>query len=265
MITVIIPVYNCENFIEDALRSVLCQTTEEALEILVIDDCSTDHTRQKVQQFISRYEEGELAEISLPVTAGTEQRREIRFLHNNENLGVAETRNTGIRNARGEYLAFLDGDDWWAEEKLEKQMTLLHKKQAILVYTGRELMRPNGTSSGKTIRVPQTVDYQSLLHTNAIPCSSVLMRTDVAREFYMCHDELHEDYILWLQVLKKYGTAYGIDEPLLKSRLSAGGKSRNKWKSAKMHYGVYRYLGIPVWRAVWLFLCYAVNGIKKYR
>lgn len=88
--------------------------------------------------------------------------------------------------------------------------------------------------------VPGTATYKSLLRTNCIPCSSALMKTKAARKFYMCHDELHEDYILWLKVLQKYGTAYGSGEPLLKFRLSQAGKSRNKLKSAKMNYGVYR-------------------------
>ena len=103
-----------------------------------------------------------------------------------------------------------------------------------------------------------------LLRTNSIPCSSVLMKTSVAREFYMCHDELHEDYILWLSVLKKYGKAYGLNEPLLKCRLSEGGKSRNKLKSARMQYGVYRYLGFGVIKSLFYFVQYAINGVKKY-
>lgn len=253
MITVIIPAYNCEKFIEQALESAVSQRVEADLEILVIDDCSTDATGEKVQQFISRQQ------------AGTFFKREVSYLKNSTNLGVAETRNTGIRKAKGEYVAFLDGDDWWDSEKLKKQLSLIVEKKGVLVYTGRELMQPSGEPAGKVIFVPTSTDYHSLLRTNCIPCSSVLMKTEVAREFYMCHDELHEDYILWLRVLKKYGKAYGINEPMLKSRLSEGGKSRNKLKSAKMHYGVYKFMGIPTWKAVWLFGCYAWNGVRKYR
>ena len=80
----------------------------------------------------------------------------------------------------------------------------------------------------------------------------------------MCHDELHEDYILWLQVLKKYGAAVGIDEPLLKSRMSENGKSRNKLKSARMQFGVYRYLGFGWIKSLYYFCNYAVQGVKKY-
>lgn len=252
MITVIIPAYNCEKFIGRALESALGQTAGEDLEILVIDDCSADHTGDKVRKFLSPQKDAAW-------------KREVRYLRNDRNLGVAESRNTGIGMARGEYVAFLDADDWWDADKLKKQMELMRAQDVPLVYSGRELMRPDGAPAGKIIRVPETATYKSLLRTNCIPCSSVVMKTSVAREFYMCHDELHEDYILWLRVLKKYGRACGVDEPLLKSRLSEGGKSRNKLKSAKMHYGVYKYMGIPAWKAVWLFACYAVNGVRKYR
>ena len=261
MISVVIPAYNCERYIRQAVESALKQNVKTDMEILVIDDCSTDGTKHAVQELIRKNEERKQA------FSGKEKRnsREILYFSNKKNLGVAETRNKGIRRARGNYLAFLDGDDWWDREKLQKQLELIQKEDAVLVYSGRELMQPLGGSTGKVIHVPGTATYKSLLRTNCIPCSSVLMKTKAAREFYMCNDELHEDYILWLKVLQKYGTAYGIDEPLLKSRLSQGGKSRNKLKSAKMHYGVYKYMGIPWWKAVWLFLCYALNGVRKYR
>lgn len=255
MISVIIPAYNCEKHIGEAIASVMKQTTTEDVELIVIDDGSADNTAGVVQSYMNQY-----ANLS-----GVSGMRSISYHSNGKNLGVAETRNAGIRAAQGDYIAFLDADDWWSEDKLEKQVLFAKEKDAVLVYTGRELMHPNGRSTGKVIAVPTEVTYNRLLRTNCIPCSSVLVKTKVAREFYMCHDELHEDYILWLNILKKYGKAYGMNEPMLKSRLTRGGKSRNKWKSAKMHYGVYRYMKIPKWKAFWLFLCYALNGVKKYR
>ena len=111
---------------------------------------------------------------------------------------------------------------------------------------------------------PEIITYAMLLGTNSIACSSVVMKTEVAREFYMSHDELHEDYILWLKVLKKYGNACGINEPMLKSRMSQGGKSRNKLKSARMHFGVYRLMGIGRLASCYYFLMYMFHGVRKY-
>ncbi len=248
MISVIIPAYNCEQYIGQAIDSALGQTVDEELEIIVVDDASKDGTKEAVRG-------------KNPNGKG----RTIRCHVNDCNLGAAESRNIGIRMAAGEYIAFLDADDWWQKDKLQKQLKCIRQTGAPLVYTGRELMRPDGSPAGKVIDVPESATYESLLRTNCIPCSSVLIKTEIARKFYMCHDELHEDYILWLRVLKQYGRARGINEPLLKSRLSEGGKSRNKLKSAKMHYGVYKYMGIPTWKAMGLFVCYAVNGIRKYK
>lgn len=273
MISVIIPMYNCGKYIEDAVKSVVNQTTIEPVEILLINDHSTDDTKEVLEQVMN-------VVFSNPVIQwnkkGIEQRffeaipiemagnRLIRYVENEKNLGVAESRNTGIRMAQGEYVAFLDGDDWWELSKLEKQISHIRKKGGVLYYTGRELMNPDGSTSGRIIEIPEEVDYRQLLRTNHIPCSSVVMKSEVAREFYMCHDELHEDYILWLQVLKKYQKAYGINEPMLKSRLVEHGKSRNKIKSAKMQLGVYRYMGIPWILAMGYFLSYTIHGIKKY-
>ena len=256
MISVIIPVYNCEKYIGQAIDSVMNQTIAEDIETIVIDDGSKDGTRNTVHSYMNRY-----CNMSAPGNT----LRSISYHTNGKNLGVAAARNEGIRIAQGEYVAFLDADDWWTKDKLEKQIALIKKQDAAFVYSGRELMKTDGSPAGKSISVPQKASYRTLLRTNYIPCSSVLMKTSVAREFYMCHDELHEDYIMWLRVLKKYKDAWTFNEPLLKSRLASGGKSRNKWKSAKMHYGVYKYMGVPAWKASWLFLCYAINGVKKYR
>ena len=132
------------------------------------------------------------------------------------------------------------------------------------VFEGSKAVAQSAVKLVGGIGIEQEVSYQKLLRTNSIPCSSVVLKTEVAREFYMCHDELHEDYILWLKVLKKYGNAAGINEPLLKSRMSPGGKSRNKMKSAQMQYGVYRYMGIGRIRSLLLMCSYMVHGILKY-
>ena len=105
---------------------------------------------------------------------------------------------------------FLDADDWWENEKIEKQLQALEASKAVLCATARELVRADGKTLDRIIEIPECIQYQALLKTNCIPCSSVILKTEVAREFYMCHDELHEDYIMWLKILKKYGNAIGV-------------------------------------------------------
>lgn len=110
-------------------------------------------------------------------------------------------------------------------------------------------MKADGSSTGRTIPVKEKITYRELLKHNSINCSSVILRRDVAREFPMEHDDSHEDYITWLKILRKYGCAAGINKPYLKYRLSEGGKSRNKLKSAAMTYNVYRYAGYGRFRS----------------
>lgn len=256
-VTVIIPMYNTEKYIGGALESILRQSGDILVEIIVIDDNSKDSSERIVQGYRDKIAHLAAENQHCKIT-------ELRYHKNKRNSGVAESRNYGIRNAKGSYIAFLDADDWWSEDKLASQLKFMKEKKAVLCCTGRELMNADGTTTGKAIGVPEEITYKMLLKTNRIPCSSVLVRTEVAQEFYMCHDELHEDYILWLQILKKYGPAYGINEKMLKCRMSQGGKSRNKIKSARMHFGVYRYMGISIIPSCYYMCCYMIHGVLKY-
>ena len=242
LVSVIMPVYNGEKYIKQAVESVYRQGVP--LELLVIDDGSTDHT----QEVLSVYE----------------GREDFRYLKNEKNMGAAGSRNRGVKEAKGEYIAYLDADDWWDAGKLKEQLLRLRDTGYVLCSTGRELMKADGTGTGRCIPVKEKIRYRDLLAHNSINCSSVLLRREVALEFPMEHDDSHEDYITWLKVLRKYGCAAGINKPYLKYRLSEGGKSRNKLKSAAMTYRVYRYAGYGrIWSGIF-FVSYAVHGVWKY-
>lgn len=242
LVSVIIPAYNCANFISQTLDSALAQ--DVPMEILVIDDCSRDALDQVMEQY--------------------RQYPQIRYLKNERNLGVAQTRNKGVALARGKYIAFLDADDYWAPDKLKKQLALIQEKDTVICSTARELMNPDGTLTGYIIPVKTEFDFRDLLRQNQINCSSVLIKTEVAKEFPMHHDDGHEDYIMWLEVLQKYGKGCAINEPLLKYRISTTGKSGSKWNSAKMTYRTYRYMGFGFFRSAFYFACYAFGGLRKY-
>ena len=242
LISVVIPAYNCAGVIGHAIDSALMQ--DVALEILVLDDGSSDGLEA--------------------VMAGYEGNEAVRFAKNEKNLGAAATRNRGVSMARGKYVAFLDADDYWMPGKLTRQLALMEETGCVLCCTARELMTPEGELTGKIIPVKETITYRELLTHNSINCSSVLILTDVAKEFPMHHDDCHEDYIMWLEVLRKYDAACGINEPLLKYRLSNTGKSGNKLHSAKMTFMVYRNMGFSMVKSVACFCSYAFHGVKKY-
>jgi teichuronic acid biosynthesis glycosyltransferase TuaG len=235
LISVIIPAYNAMGTIAGAVESALAQNVP--LEIIVVDDGGNDGLETLLQD-------------------------KAILLKNEENLGAAESRNRGIRHARGKYVAFLDADDLWLPGKLQKQLDAIGEK--VLCCTARELMTPEGVCTGRVIGVKEHITYRELLKHNSINCSSVLLRRDVALEFPMEHADSHEDYILWLKILQKYDEAVGINEPLLRYRLSNTGKSGSKLNSAKMTFRVYRYMGFGTVKSLICFCSYAIHGTFKY-
>ncbi len=242
LVSVIIPAYNSEKYISKAIDSALSQ--DVPLEIIVVDDCSTDSLSELMKSYVSD--------------------ARVCFLQNEKNLGAAESRNIGVSLAKGEYVAFLDADDYWMPDKLQKQLSVIENGDYAMCATARELITQNGDSTGRIIPVKDIITYNDLLKHNSINCSSVLIKTSVAKEFPMHHDDCHEDYIMWLEVLGKYGKACGINEPLLKYRLSNKGKSGSKLKSAKMTFMVYRRMGFGWLKSVKCFCSYVFHGVKKY-
>lgn len=242
LVSVIMPAYNCIATVGAAINSALVQ--EVPLEVIVVDDCSP----QDLTEVLAPYREDP----------------RVKILRNETNLGAAGSRNVGVAAATGEYIAFLDADDIWAPEKLQKQLALIREKDSVLCATARELMTPEGELTGRVIPVKETITYKELLKHNSINCSSVLMKAEVAKAFPMEHEDSHEDYILWLKILQKYGFACAVNEPLLRYRLSNTGKSGSKLHSAKMTFKVYRYMGFGTVSACLLFASYAFHGVMKY-
>ena len=241
-VSVIVPVHNGADYIAQAIDSALIQ--DVPLEIIIVDDGSTDCLAEALSPYM--------------------ERSEITVLHNRHNIGVAESRNRGVRQARGEYIAFLDCDDWWEPGKLKMQLTLLRKTGYVLCASGRRLVTPDGRPTERIIGVKEKITYRDLLFQNPVNCSSVVIKRDAAAAFPMVHDECHEDYIMWLQILKHYHTACAVNQPLLNYRLSKTGKSGNKLHSAKMTFKVYRHMGFSIPKALFCFAGYMFNGIKKY-
>ncbi|MCC8067098.1 MAG: glycosyltransferase family 2 protein [Clostridiales bacterium] len=247
LVSVIIPAFGCAETISCAIDSALAQ--DVPVEILVLNDCSPDNLDIVMKKYRSL--------------------KQVMYSKNETPLGAAGTRNRGVQMARGKYVAFLDADDWWDEDKLKKQLALLENHEndeysPALCATARELVTGKGTLTGHVIPVPEKITRRRLLLHNCINCSSVLLRTEIAREFPMENEDSHEDYITWLRILKKYGYAVAVNEPLLKYRLSASGKSGGKLKSARMTYHVYRYVGYGRLASGCLFCAYAFNGVVKY-
>ena len=242
LVSVVMPAYNCAASIGDSIESVLCQ--DVPLELIVVNDRSPDDLDAAMEKYLHD--------------------DRVVYVTNEQNMGAAKSRNRAMEMARGKYIAFLDSDDIWLPGKLKKQLDILEQTGCVLCCTARALMTPEGVDDGRVIPVTEVITYKDLLRHNPIGCSSVVIRTEAAREFPMGHEDSHEDYIMWLQVLRKYGDARGINEPLLRYRLSNTGKSGSKFHSAKMTFMVYRYMGFSLPKSLLCFASYAINGVKKY-
>ena len=175
-VTAITAAYNAASYIENCIQSVLAQTVP--CRMVIVDDASRDDTYAIAMRYAEEYPD------------------RITVLKNEQNAGAAASRNRAVACATTPYVAILDADDWWQEDKTERQLKRLAETKADACYAGRELMHADGISTTKIVQVPETVTYHGLLKGNVIPCSSVLMRREDALQYPMTHDELHEDYIV---------------------------------------------------------------------
>ena len=245
LVSVIMPAYNAERFIEEAINSVVNQTVED-WELIVIDDCSNDNTFKLAQEL-----------------AISDKR--IYVLKNDENSGVAKTRNRGIDLAMGDFIAFLDSDDVWYPRKLECQLQKMQEKNSALVYCSYAIIGVDGKKVKRDYLVPVTAKYNDILKENYVQCSAMLIRADIVKDIKFNTRFFHEDYILGLDILRRGEVAVGCSEVLLSWRYLENSRSFNKKKSAKNRWKIYReYLQLPFIKALWLFVNYTVAGLRKY-
>ena len=243
-VSVVMPAYNAEQYIEVAIRSVLGQSWRE-LELIVVDDGSRDGTAEIVERL-------------------AEEDGRITLLRNAENAGVSASRNRGVREAHGEWIAFLDSDDLWRADKLERQLALAGRHpEAVLSYTASAFMDESGRMYSYVMEAEEETTYKTLLRKNLISCSSVMVRRDVMLRHPMGGDRMHEDYAAWLEILREGRCAYGLNEPLLVYRLRQSSKSGRRLHSAGMLYRSYRYVGYSALCAAAMTLRYAVHSIEK--
>ncbi len=242
-VSVIMPVYNKEKYIEATIKSVQEQTYEN-WEIVIIDDCSSDASSKIIKRYVDNDER-------------------IRYYKNEKNLGAAGSRNRAIELAKGRYIAFLDSDDLWMPNKLEKQIDYMSQNEYAFCYSACNVIDTEGKPSGKIRHIPEKVDYKELLKGNVIPCLTVVLDRTKVNNIKM-QKMGHEDYVLWLDLLKQCGSAYGINEVLGSYREYGNSLSSNKFTAAQWMWKIYReYEKFGVIKSAWYFVNYAVRAVLK--
>ena len=245
LVSVAMAAYNAEKTIQQAVLSVLGQTYQN-LELLVVDDGSSDNTEAVVKELAVKD-------------------NRIKLMHSASNHGVSYARKYALKKARGSWVAILDSDDVWRPDKLEKQIRFQKEKEAELLFTGSAFMDGNGKQIGFELHVPEEISYRQLLKQNLVSNSSVLVKKSLYEKYYVENDSLHEDFAVWLAIMKTGINAYGIDEPLIIYRITESSKSGNKLHAAKMNWNTYQYIGLNILQSCYYMVWYAMNGLLKYK
>lgn len=231
LVSIIVPVYNAGNYIEETIRMVEAQTYQD-WELLLIDDCSADNSRAVIEAYLTEREQRVSPE---------ETERQIRLIRREENGGAARTRNTGIAEAKGRYIAFLDADDIWMPDKLTREIEFLQKKQAAFVFTSYEFGDEQARGTGKIVHAPEFLTYEKALSRTVIFTSTVLIDMEkTGRELVYMPVVKSEDTALWWKLLKNGFTAYGLDEVLVIYRRPAKSLSSNKLEAIRRIWYLYR-------------------------
>ncbi len=219
-VSVIMPTYNCGRYIKESIDSVRSQTMKD-WELIIVDDCSTDDTEDVVSFYCFD--------------------RRIRYYKLLENSGPAKARNAALDVARGKYIAFLDSDDLWLPEKLEKQIAFMRQTGAKLSCTAYEKMHESGGLTGVVVMPYEKADYNKVLFAgNSLGNSTVMYERSCFSELRVPLIKKRNDFALWLQILKQEQYAYGLREPLMQYRVRQSSVSSNKKSLIKYQWELYR-------------------------
>lgn len=213
MVSVIMPCYNAKHLISQSIDSVLSQTYEN-WELLITDDCSTDNSVEIVKRYCK-------------------MDSRIDLLVSKQNQGIAKTRNLSIERAKGHFIAFLDNDDLWLPNKLEKQVNFMIENGYAFTYTGYELIDNDGASMNKVILTQGVMDYSRYSRNTIIGCGTVMIDRHITGDFRMPHNDTSDDMALWLSLMRKGFNAYPLNEVLLKYRITINSASSKKTQGSK--------------------------------
>ncbi|PIY11631.1 MAG: glycosyl transferase [Flavobacteriaceae bacterium CG_4_10_14_3_um_filter_33_47] len=237
-VSIITPMYNSENFISETIHSVLNQTFSD-WELILIDDKSIDSTLEIVAPMIEKHSN-------------------IKLFKNQTNQGAAISRNIGITEANGKFIAFLDADDVWNPEKLERQITFMKAKNCDVSFSSYQLINEQGNPLNKTIKALPQLSYQKLLKSNYIGNLTGIYHAEALGKITTPNLRKRQDWLLWLSAIKTSGKqALGIQESLAYYRVRKQALSSNKINLLKHNYLVYKNgLGFSTLKSVFYMLVF---------
>ena len=247
LVSVIVPVFDCERYLSEAIESVIAQTHTN-WELILIDDCSSDSSWSIANRF-----------------AASDER--IKLLRQPRNTGAAAARNRGLEAARGQYIAYLDADDVWLEHKLEMQLDFMKSDGVGMCFTSYETVNESGAHRNY-IHVPATTDYWRFLKRPITCTHTVVFDTAVVPKRLLRMPALtrRQDGATWLAVLKTGVVGYGLDTCLAKNRKRSSSLSSNKAAAVSQTWSLYRHIeGLTYPRALYCLAWQVFHAIMKRR
>lgn len=242
-VSIITPSYNSKAFIRATIDSVKAQSFQN-WEMIIVDDCSSDNSVEVIQSF-------------------ADQDPRIKLIQLTENSGAAVARNKGIEAAKGRYIAFLDSDDAWSPDKLEKQLAFMQANDYPFTFAAYDKVDEAGKVFGH-VGVPDKVTYSDLLKSCSIGCLTAMYDTEFFGKVYMPLIRKRQDLGLWLELLKKTKYAYGLNETLGLYKVRPDSISANKKSAALFTWRLYRDVEkLNMFFASYYFSQYAIRGLLK--
>ncbi|MDD3078905.1 MAG: glycosyltransferase family 2 protein [Paludibacter sp.] len=243
LVSIITPTYNSADFVSETIESIITQTYQN-WELLITDDCSTDNTLKILQQYEQK-----------------DNRIKIFKLDQNSGAGIA--RNNSIRNAQGRFIAFCDSDDQWTPDKLEKQIPFMLKNGIALSYSNFNIIDEENNIKGKRM-LPKQVSYEDMLLNNYIGCLTAVYDTNAIGKIYMQSLKNRQDWLLWLEILKRTNYALNLNETVGLYRERTNSISANKFKMMKYNWLIYyKYEGFSLFKSCIYIIRYLSMYIKK--
>lgn len=220
LVSIITPTYNCGKFIAETMDTVLAQTYT-AWEMIIVDDCSTDNTREVVEGYMANDPR-------------------IKYHCLEQNSGAAVARTAAMALAEGEYMAFLDSDDLWMPDKLERQLAFMKENGYAFSCTAYEQIDEASQPLDRVIKTVKKTDYNRLLLDCPVGNSTVMYSVAKMGKFEVPNIRKRNDDALWLTMLKKEKYIWGMPDVLMRYRIRQNSISSNKLKVIKYHWILYR-------------------------
>lgn len=192
LVSIIMPSYNTGRFIKETIESVLAQSYSD-WELILVDDCSKDNTDEVVSQYLAD--------------------KRVKYMKNDVNSGAAVSRNRALSEAKGKWIAFLDSDDLWAPEKLEKQIRFMEENGYHFSYTNYAEIDEDGKRNGVTVTGPRRVTKSGMVNYCWPGCLTVMYDAEAVGLIQIADIKKNNDYAMWLKVCKK-ANCYLLDEEL---------------------------------------------------